>query len=329
MKHLVGSKSTISLFLSSSWLLFKSPGNKNGLNTVLAFPSNLFQAPESSSFVVVDWGIYVIGGLVDGNPTSDVWFLDCFSQTWRQVPSMKMARASASASLVDGKIYVFGGCGEDVADSSNWAEVLDPKTQTWRYLKTPKMMMAHSIHQSVVIEKKKVYAVDEDDQSFYFSPNESRSWTRGRRDSEPGNRDNWCAIGKLLYCVGNRGRILWCEPDELDWKEVKGLEELQHSLTGWRHRLGLNRKTYKYKYNKIDVTYDISKLCSNSAGNIVIFWNSIQRMSLELLSAEISLERREEGEVWGKIEWSGALFKLDPLSESYSFKVLYSAPVSS
>ncbi|CAH2065347.1 unnamed protein product [Thlaspi arvense] len=278
---------------TTQWFVLTGARRRRRLRPI---PSNPCQAPDSSSFVAVDWGIYVIGGLVDGDPTSDVWFLDCFSHTWRQVPSMNMARASASASLVDGKIYVVGGC----ADSSNWAEVFDPKTQTWLNYTTPEMPQS-IIHQSEVIEEKKVYAVDEEGQSFYLSPSECKSWTRGRRETKPGNRNDWCAIGKLLYCRGTRGRILWCEPDELDWKEVKGLENLQDSLLcGWR------RKT--------KVKYDISKLCCNSAGNIVIFWTS---QSLVLRAAEFSLERREGGEVWASLSGQVLFTKLIP-SQSHS-----------
>ncbi|KAL1188885.1 F-box/kelch-repeat protein SKIP6 [Cardamine amara subsp. amara] len=286
-------------------------------------PSNPCQAPDSSSFVVVNWGIYVIGGLINRSPISDVWFFDCFTHTWRGVPSMKMARASASASLVDGKIYVFGGCGEE-ADSSNWAEVFDPETQTWGDIIMPKM--PHNIHQSVVTEEKKVYGVDEEDQVFYLLPSEGKFSTSGKIDSKGGNRNDWCVIGKLLYCRGPRGGILWCEPDELDWAELRGLDKLRLSiLFGIRDAIPDDVQ----QATKMKVRYDITKLCSNSAGNIVIFWNAHRGdpESLELWSAEISVEKRNRGQVWGKILWSAPVFQLDPLSHLYSIKLLYSASV--
>lgn len=271
-----------------------------------------YQAPESSaSFVVITWGIYLIGGLINGNPTSDVSFFDCSEHRWYHVPPMKMARASASASLIDGKIYVFGGLGDDdAADTSNWAEVYDLKTQTWDFLFVHTPKMPRNIQQSVVIDQKEVYAVDEDGQSFSFSPSECVFVASGKTDSKPegqGSRNDWCLNGKFLFSRGTGGKILWCLPYELDWKEVKGLEELQHSLSG----------------------FDICKLCNNYAGNIVIFWYTQPQgpdESFDLWSAEISLEKRQgpDGcEIWGKTDWSAAVFKLDPLSDSNSVKVLY------
>ncbi|CAF1761815.1 unnamed protein product [Brassica oleracea] len=56
----------------------------------------LFQAyaVEASSVVVLDSGIYVISGLIDGEKrTYDVWSLDCWTHVWHPFPSMGAARA--------------------------------------------------------------------------------------------------------------------------------------------------------------------------------------------------------------------------------------------
>ncbi|CAG7862181.1 unnamed protein product, partial [Brassica rapa] len=37
--------------------------------------------------------------------------------------------------IVDGEIYVMGGCKAD--ETKNWAEVFDPITQTWESLHDP------------------------------------------------------------------------------------------------------------------------------------------------------------------------------------------------
>ncbi|XP_010419067.2 PREDICTED: F-box/kelch-repeat protein SKIP6-like [Camelina sativa] len=223
---------------------------------------------------------------------------------------MKMARASASANLIDGKVYVFGGC-EDDTDSSNWAEVYDLKTQTWDFLFVIMPTFPLNIQQSVLLiqddDDKEVYAVDEDGQNLSFSPSKCRFVRSGKTHFNPGHMKDWCGIGEFLFCRGTCGRILWCLPNEFDWKEVKGLKALQHS-NQWG--------------------FDINRLCSNYANNIVILWNAQSEglESLELWCAEISLVAREgpEGcEIWGEFEWFGSIFKLDPFSDSYSVKVLF------
>ncbi|ESQ29937.1 hypothetical protein EUTSA_v10011944mg [Eutrema salsugineum] len=244
---------------------------------------------------------------------------------------MRKARAFASASLVDGKIHVFGG----TVACSNWAneiEVFDPNTATWEFLWTERdaeeNLYGAEIQQSVVMidddGKNVIFAMDEDGRRFCIVPSK-RIRAMCKTDSQlAGHRSDWCVIGKELYCRGTRGRILWCDDSRsLDWKEVKGLEELRvKHLCGRRHRWG--RPT-------TCVNYDITKLCTNSAGNIVIFWNKQLHDvegSLELWSAEISVERRDGGEIWGKTEWSGAVYSLNPLSDSsFSVQVLFSGSV--
>uniref|UniRef100_A0A1J3CRL6 F-box/kelch-repeat protein n=1 Tax=Noccaea caerulescens TaxID=107243 RepID=A0A1J3CRL6_NOCCA len=285
----------------------------------LPWNNNVYQAPpdSSSSFVTVGRGVYVIGGLVNGKPTWHVSFFDCYERTVSWMPSMKMARASASANLIDGKIYVFGGLRDSDSDSSNWAEVFDLETKTWDlllFVSTPKMPL--NIQHSVVIDidgEKKVFAVDKDGQDLSFSPSKSVFSTDGVLESNPGGRDDWCVSKrKVLFCRGSGGRILWAFPGQLCWKELQ-YQKLRPNL----------------------VNYGITKLCLNSAGNIVIFWNAQPQgpESFELWSAEISLDLRKiilsqdftTYEMWGEFEWFAPVLKPAP----HRVEVLFAGSVYS
>ncbi|KAJ4866008.1 F-box/kelch-repeat protein SKIP6 [Raphanus sativus] len=185
---------------------------------------------EGSSVVVLDWGIYVIGGfIINGEEqqrrSSDVWLLDCRTHTWRTtIPSMGVARAYGAAGVVDGKIYVLGGL--NVIDG-NWGQVFDPKTQTWDTLPPPmpkgKIVNNLNIHASFVRDHK-VYAVDGMNRTYYYSPREVK-WGTGNRDQPKGSRRDWCMIDNLIYCVSRNGTIFWCEPDELDLRGSGSEEE--------------------------------------------------------------------------------------------------------
>ncbi|CAA7035854.1 unnamed protein product [Microthlaspi erraticum] len=291
---------------------------------------------EASSVVVLDWGIYVIGGLRNGKSTSDVWVLDCRTHTWRSLPPMKLPRANAAAGVVDGKIYVLGGflffC------HSKWGEVFDPKTQTWECL--PREEDAVYIHDSVVRDDK-VYAVDGKESVFYYSPREGK-WGRGNRGERIGAR-HWCMVDNVLYCISAKGALLWYEPEELDRrdtervmcsKEVNGLGSLKKSLS--RSRLvHLDEQSSalwdsaKIRLGKTKKLVDLlpGARLTNSGRNLLLFWDVVEGDRLEIWCAEISLQRRpQEGEIWGSVEWSNAVMTLDPFVDHY--KVMYTASVT-
>ncbi|KAJ4892640.1 F-box/kelch-repeat protein [Raphanus sativus] len=98
---------------------------KHSLVPVPSFPS---VPPWGMSIVTVGSEIYVIGGCVDEKFVSIGFVIDCPSQTCRFLPSMKQERGCAAAGIVDGKLYVIGGCNPR---SLNWVEAFDLETQTW------------------------------------------------------------------------------------------------------------------------------------------------------------------------------------------------------
>ena len=72
---------------------------------------------------------------------------------------MKVGREFAAAGVVDGKIYVLGGCVVDSwARSVNWAEVFDPDTGLWAPVPSPIEVREKWMPASAVVEGR-VYAM--------------------------------------------------------------------------------------------------------------------------------------------------------------------------
>ncbi|CAA7035834.1 unnamed protein product [Microthlaspi erraticum] len=100
------------------------------LNRLVPIRPHLYQPSEVSAVVAHGCGIYIIGGVFGGRRSSRVFFLDGRTHTWTNLPSMLEARASAAAGVVDGKIYVLGGC--EKGKARIYGEVFDPDADLGR-----------------------------------------------------------------------------------------------------------------------------------------------------------------------------------------------------
>ncbi|ESQ54048.1 hypothetical protein EUTSA_v10026874mg, partial [Eutrema salsugineum] len=265
---------------------------------------------------------------------------------------MRVARTSPAARVLDGKIYVLGGCRDRKEDFSEWGEVFDTKTQTWEALPNYKPTLEEDpdslpimsmIHDSVVIDDK-VHVVDSCNTSFYYLPRQGK-WGRGNLDSEPTFKRDWCVIDKLIFSCGFNGHIYiyigvslrsWnhrCDEAGMDWKRVRGLQSFQERLHRSRvaHFRGeiasLSWACHKIKYN---ISLNLEEFLpgarlTNFGHNLVVFWDvhvvvgGRGHKSSEIWCAEISLERQSGGQVWGNVEWSDVILTVDPSS-----KVVYS-----
>ncbi|CAG7868681.1 unnamed protein product [Brassica rapa] len=314
------------------------------------FPS---QPREGSAVVSLDGSIYVFGGLVKGERTSGVLLLDCRYHTWHQVTPMRVARASATAQVVNGKIYVLGGCKDK--KPADWGEVFDPKTQTWAALTVSEPMPDEEdpdtrprmslIHGSVVIEDK-IYVIDLWNRTFFYSLSLCK-WGRGSpatRESWSKNKRDWCVVDNVLYSVGNDGCIYWCEPHELDrcagvrtnWTELLShpMKRLQDKLTrsrvahfGGKMARVLEKKKKTRNFTKcLEDILPGAKLAS-SGHNVVVFWKELlPEKSVRIWCAEYSFTRSNKwGFMYGVLECSNAILTLDPILDRS--KVLYSISV--
>ncbi|CAH8321983.1 unnamed protein product [Eruca vesicaria subsp. sativa] len=135
-----------------------------------------------------------------------------------------------------------------------------------------------------------------------YDPKQSKWDMVGRGMRGRMRSDAYCVIGNVLYSASN-GVFKWYDTEGRRWRDLQGLVGLP-KITTPRHDRGIIR-------------------LGDYGGKMVVFWGhvSIDPCSLscncwscrytEIWCAEISLERRQGGEIWGKVEWFDLLLEIN------------------
>ncbi|CAL9228550.1 unnamed protein product [Arabidopsis halleri] len=293
------------------WFTLCRKPNRNLTNTMKKKPSGHVMAaipiPNSRpahwlGLVAVGSDIYNIGGSIYEEHSSSVSVLDCRSHTWREAPNMLVERNSHAANVIDGKIYVAGGSKD--SNSSNWMEVFDLKTQTWEPVLNP---IADRCESSIC----KSAVIDEAICMF------------GHKGVAYNPRiDKWEAIGAVnylnlgwvwsTYCVIDNVLYCYCYSDGIKlydskighWMKLRGLEGLPKFASDCCVRL------------------------ADYGGKMAVFWDKYLPSSGDknkvIWCAVITLEKRDNERIWGKVEWLDAVLTVP---ESYEFVCACAATV--
>ncbi|KAL2339438.1 hypothetical protein Fmac_007378 [Flemingia macrophylla] len=237
-----------------------------------------------SAYAVLGSTVYVLGGSINDVPSHHVWLLDCRFHHWRPGPSMRVAREFAAASVLDGRIYVLGGCVADTwSRSANWAEVLDPAAARWERVPSPAEMREKWMHASAVVGDT-VYAMA-DRGGIAFRPR-SGAWESVGGELDLGWRGRACVVEGVLYCYDYLGKIKGFDVGRGVWEELKGLEK------------GLPR-------------FLCGATMADLGGKLCVVWECQgSGKEIEIWCAEIGVKKNPDGELWGQLGWSGKVLSV-------------------
>lgn len=234
-----------------------------------------------SGLATVGADIYNIGGPIndDKDPSSTVLIMDSRSNRWREGPSMLVKRRYPVTSVLDGKIYVAGGC-KDCSSSSEWMEVFDPKTQTWELVSSPgtEICGCNYVSKSAGFDGK-VYMFGGGN-GLAYKPREGRWESVGWEMDTSWPWYSYAVIDNVLYQYN--GGFKWYDTKVGLWRGLKGVKGLP--------------KFPRY----------IARL-ADYGGKMAVLWERVLASTgfkdKMILCAVIALERRNSEEIWGKVEW--------------------------
>ncbi|CAA7020968.1 unnamed protein product [Microthlaspi erraticum] len=247
---------------------------------LVPIPDSNLSALPSLTTVAVGSELYVIGGPFNQPPSSSVRVLDCRSHTWRDAPSMNVARKYALSCVYDGKIYVTGGC-KGVDEEEAWAEVFDTKTQTWERLLYP-----GNEHVCRIAEiQGKIYFTGRNKSNYAYDTKQCK-WEciKGLIAEVPSPED------VREYFSRSYLRCSVYDAEDGEWKEVNGLESVED------------------KYRRNGGSSGCVAKVVRCGGKLFVMWEGKYTRNKphcmkKIWCAEIELERRDGGEIWGNVEW--------------------------
>ncbi|ESQ30368.1 hypothetical protein EUTSA_v10012107mg [Eutrema salsugineum] len=267
--------------------LCQKPNSSSKILVPISSPNSPFE--RMSGVVAVDSSIYSIGGVT--NPSSRVMVMDSYSLTYRDdAPSMRVARVLPSVCVLDGKIYVTGGCKN--ADSTNWIEVFDTKTQSWEFLQIPSEEICIGSEYKTMGYEGTIY-VGSHERNVTYKVHKGK-W----RAADLKMHWGWC--GKPICVIDNVlfhyycWMIYWYDSKNRIWIPLKGLSS-----------------SFMFPFN---MESDISAVrLTDYGGNMSVLWVVYKTINYHtekiMYCAEIAIERDQGGEIWGTLKWSDIVFE--------------------
>lgn len=262
-----------------SWytLNLKPYGTTEISHRLVPVPS--FPPIPSSGTTIISAGseIYVVGGCIDGELVSTVSVIDCRSHTCRFLPNMKEPRKCAAVGLIEGKLYVVGGCN---APSLNWVEVFNFKKQTWEsVLSLDNVDLEEQMNCFVMNDK--VYRMGQKT-SFVYDPK------KGIFEETLTSKKFWmngsCPIDNMLYGFYRNNGLVAYDSVVGCWTVFWGFQGLPEKFEG------------------------CTSTMVNHGGRLAILF---KKSPTEIWCTEIAMERaEEEGFIGGKFLWSNHVLTL-------------------
>lgn len=221
-------------------------------------------------------------------PSPNVWVFDCRLNKWEMGPSMIVGREYAVAEVVDGRIYVLGGC---LVDTTEWAEVFDPEIGEWETVMSPIEVRDKWVHGSVVMEARILFVTGSGlGGGFIFDPKEM-TWEVFPIELKSRWSGRAAVVQEVLYCFDyHLGKVRGYDAESDVWKEVKGIEEIMPKLL-----FGVEM--------------------ASMGGSLVLVWEEKGNGGeKEVSCAEIEIRTDVDGELWGWIVWSDVILSVPPRS---------------